>query len=149
MRARALLLLALVAHADACANDECTEIACDNTSEVSYPNGLVTRAYDLVITAEVGMITARCLDPSAPETDMNPPELSCDREGFTIEGGDFAQMRELGVTIVDVETQDPLASGNVDADVVEELTPNGPDCPGICFVRNGALEVPLPPDDRG
>jgi hypothetical protein len=122
-----------------CANDECTEIGCDNTSEVTYPVGLVSAPYDLTIVAEVGTITARCLDPTAPEAEMNPPELKCDREGFTITGGDFAQMQELMVTVVDVETEEVLATGNVDANAVDEITPNGPDCPGVCYVRNGAL----------
>jgi hypothetical protein len=139
MRRRACLLALVLG---GCADQECTEIGCEDSSQVSFPIGLVNAPYDLTIVAEVGMFTARCLQPSAPEADANPPELKCDRMGFTITGGDFARMRELQITVVDVETEAVLASDSVDAGVVEELTPNGPDCPGSCFVRNGELRVP-------
>ncbi len=138
-----LFAVALVA----CADDTCTEIGCENSTEISFPAGLVDGPYDLTITAEVGMLTARCLDASAPEADANPPELKCDRQGFTITGGDFAQMRELGVVVVDVDTQEMLVASSVDANVVDELAPNGPDCPEICYVRNGGVQgAEQPPD---
>ena len=129
-----------------CADDECTLIGCDDTSVVSFPPGLVVGPYDLVIDAEVGQITARCLQPAAPEAADNPPELDCDREGFTITGGDFARMRELQVTVIDVANEETLASATVPADVVDEQSPNGPECPPTCFVRNGALQATPAPD---
>jgi hypothetical protein len=139
MRPRAWLLAFVLA---GCADDECPTLDCENTSQISFPVGLVTQPYDLVVVAEVGMFTARCLQPSAPEADANPPELRCDRNGFVLTGGEFAQMRELQITVTDAESAEVLAADEVDASVVEEITPNGPDCPGICFVRNGELRAP-------
>ncbi|MBC8068656.1 MAG: hypothetical protein IAG13_10015 [Deltaproteobacteria bacterium] len=138
MRPRAWLLAFVLA---GCADDECPTIGCEDTSQISFPVGLVIQPYDLVVVAEVGMFTARCLQPSAPEADANPPELRCDRSGFELTGGEFARMRELQITVTDVESGEVLAAGNVDAGVVDELAPNGPDCPGLCFVRNGELRA--------
>src|SRR5688500_17620624 len=124
MRPRAWLIAFALA---GCADDQCTELDCEDTSQISFPIGLVTQPYDLVVVAEVGTFTARCLQPSAPEADANPPELHCDRSGFILTGGEFASMRELQITVTDVESGEVLAAGNVDAGVVDEITPNGPD----------------------
>lgn len=120
----------------------CTEIGCESEAIVTFPAGLVSGAYDLVLEGEGPAVSARCLDPSAPETAENPEGLECDASGFRLTG-DLANEREVVVTVipyVDGEPGEPV-SESVRLDAVEELTPNGPDCPPLCVVRNGQLRL--------
>lgn len=142
MPSRKLLLLAITIFA-ACADDECTEIGCYDQSVVSLPPGLVEGPYDIEITGFATPLHARCLQPAAPEAAENSPEVECSQSTFEINVAPGTSVREIQVTITDVDTEDVLASNVVVAlDAVDESTPNGPDCPPICFVRNGALVVP-------
>jgi hypothetical protein len=121
----------------------CTEIACESEAIVTFPAGLVSGAFDLVLEGEGETATARCLDPSAPETADNPPGLTCNAQGFTLEGHPLANERELYVTVipyVDGEPDEPVSEA-VRLDAVEEITPNGPDCPPLCVIRNGQLRT--------
>lgn len=125
-----------------CLDDACTEIACSDTSVVSLPPGLVDGPYDLEITGTGTTLRARCLQPAAPEAASNSPELDCDASTFEFTAPAGTSVREIQVTIVDVDTEATLAAAvTVALDAVAEDTPNGPDCPPICFVRNGALVV--------
>jgi hypothetical protein len=127
----------------ACADDECTEIGCYDQSIVSLPVGLVQGPYDLEITGTPTPLQARCLQPAAPEAAENSPELECDGSTFEINVAPGTSVREIQVTITDVDTEEVLAANVVvQLDAVDESAPNGPDCPPICFVRNGALVVP-------
>lgn len=122
----------------------CTEVGCESEAIVTFPAGLVSGAYDLVLEGEGQTATARCLDPSAPETAENPPGLRCDATGFELLGHPLANERELVVTIVPYENGEPgePVSEAVTLSAIETITPNGPDCPPICVVRNGQLRLP-------
>jgi hypothetical protein len=121
----------------------CTELDCDHESVVTFPPGLVSGAYDLVISAGGRTLGARCLDPSAPETADNPTGLTCDAEGYELLGDALANERSVSVTIIDVDTEEVLADTvEVILNAVGEDQPNGPGCPPTCFVRNGRLTVP-------
>lgn len=139
----AALWVTLAGLVPGCAGESaCTEIGCESEAIVTFPAGLVSGAYDLVLEGEGPAVTARCLDPSAPETAENPEGLECDTAGFRLRG-DLANQRELVVTVipyVDGEPGEPV-SEPVRLDAVEEITPNGPDCPPLCVVRNGQLRL--------
>jgi len=142
---RAVLVMSLVGLVPSCTSGgtDCTDIGCESEAIVTFPPSLVSGAYDLVLEGEGETATARCLDPSAPETADNPEGLTCNAQGFTLEGHPLANERELVVTIipsVDGEPGDPV-SESVRLDAVEEITPNGPDCPPLCVVRNGQLRL--------
>lgn len=141
--ARAALLVTLAGLVPACAGETaCTELGCESEAIVTFPAGLVSGAYDLVLEGEGPTVAARCLDPSAPETAENPEGLECDAGGFQLHG-DLANQRELVVTVipyVDGEPGEPVTD-TVRLDAVEEITPNGPDCPPLCVVRNGQLRL--------
>lgn len=129
--------------ASSCVEDACTEIACDDLSVVSLPIGFVDGPYDLQVVANETTYTARCLQPAAPEAADNSPELECSASTFELSVPPGTSARELRVTITDVDTEMLLVESAVVAlGFVGEETPNGPDCPPICFERNGALEVP-------
>lgn len=133
----ALLLLALPA---GCASSQsCTEIGCDHEAVVTYPAGLVSGAYSLVLRGDTEMLTARCLDPGSEEAAENPEGLSCDASGFTLLGIDMANEREVVVTIIPDEGDE--VSAEVRLEAIDEITPNGPDCPPVCFVRNGQVRL--------
>jgi hypothetical protein len=121
----------------------CTQAGCESEAVVTFPAGLVSGAYDLVLEGEGETATARCLDPSAPETADNPEGIDCDAQGFTIMGHPLANERELVVTVipyVNGEPGDPV-SETVRLDAVEEITPNGPDCGPVCVIRNGQVRA--------
>lgn len=81
-------------------NDGCPELDCENTIEVEYAPGLVGGPYDLAVRGDNGMLSGRCADPQALETEDNPPELSCTVNGFTIVGGPLAN--EIGTIWVSI-----------------------------------------------
>jgi hypothetical protein len=140
---RSFLSLAIVSLLVACADDECTLIGCYDQSIVSLPAGLVEGPYDILITGTPTPLQARCLQPASPEAAENSPEIECSTTTFELNVAPGTSVREIQVTITDVDTEEVLAADVVVAlDAVDESTPNGPDCPPICFVRNGALVVP-------
>lgn len=120
----------------------CTQLGCESEAVVTYAidlfPGEISGPYELVLEGEGETATARCLDPAAPETADNPAGLSCDAQGFSLVGHPLANERELVVTIALLET-DETVTGPVRLEAVEEVTPNGPDCPPLCVVRNGQL----------
>ncbi len=114
---------------------------------MTFPPGLVAGAYDLLLTSDLGTLTARCGDPGAPEAVSNPPELTCDANGLQLDGHVLASARELNVTITQVSDDAVVADAVlVTLDVAEENTPNGPDCPPTCYIRNGQLLPEGQPD---
>lgn len=137
-----MLLWALWALPGCAGQAACTEIGCESEAVVTFPANLfpggLTGPYDLVIEGDTETATARCLDPSAPETADNPEGLACDGQGFSLVGHPLANEREVVVTIVVLET-DEMVSESVRLEAIEELTPNGPDCPPLCVIRNGQL----------
>jgi hypothetical protein len=140
---RILPALGLLPLLSGCVDDPCTELACSDSSVVSLPAGLLDGPYDLEITGTEPPLRARCLQPASPEAAENSPELECNASTFEITSPAGTSVREIQVTIVDVDTETTLAAAiPVALDAVGEDTPNGPDCPPLCFVRNGALVVP-------
>ena len=148
-RSLAVLLCAAVgagAAALSCdSGQSCTEVGCDHEAVVTYPSGLLSAAYELTLSFPgVPPISARCADPGAPELADNPEGLTCDLSGFSLVG-ELAVHRDVIVQITDTETGEELVAGTeVRLEAVDELTPNGPDCPPTCFVRNGQLVVGVP-----
>jgi hypothetical protein len=131
-----VLLLGLVQ----CVSErECTLAECVHEAVVTYPAGLVTGAYDLVIASDRDTLTARCSDPTAPEAAENPEGLTCDGMGYVLHD-DAANTHSVHLTIIDVATGEVLVDQvEVVLATVEERYPNGPDCGGACYVRNGRL----------
>ena len=123
-----------------CDSQSCTEAGCDHMATVTLPSGALSGAYDLLLEFEgMDTLSARCSDPAAPETADNPEGLACDGNTFTLEGTEAAA-RTVFVTITDPDTGDVLIPRTeVRLEAVDELRPNGPDCPPVCFVRNGDL----------
>lgn len=137
---RRVLWLSTLVWCAGCVDDACTEIACDDSSVVGIPAGLIQGPYDLEITANETTFRARCLQPASPEAADNAPEIDCDASTFELTSPAGTSVREIRVTITDVDTQTVLIEGAmVRLDAVGEDTPNGPDCPPVCFIRNGAL----------
>lgn len=127
----------------ACGDQECMLLGCVDRTIVTLPGGLVSGPYDLVVMSLQETLTARCLDPGAPETMNNPPGLECDAAGFTLEDHPLARERSVRVTVVDVATDELLVDGvEVTTVVTEEMRPNGVGCPPTCYVRNGAVLLP-------
>jgi hypothetical protein len=124
-------------------SSECTEVDCNDEAVVTYPAGLVSGAYDLILASEGAMLGARCLDPTAPETMDNPSGVSCDAMGFELTGDEaLANRRTVQVTIIDVMSGETLAEGvEVILNAVDEDQPNGPGCPPTCYIRNGRLLI--------
>lgn len=140
---RAALVMTLAGLVPGCASESaCTELGCESEAIVTFPAGLVSGAYDLVLEGEGPTVTARCLDPSAPETAENPEGLECDASGFRLHG-ELANARELVVTVIPYVDGEPgdAVSEPVRLDAIDEITPNGPDCPPLCVVRNGQLRL--------
>ncbi len=135
-----LLPLALALGGCSTSPSSCTEIGCESEAVVTFPPSLISGGYDLVIEGDSAMATARCADPSAPETADNPVGLSCDSQGFTLQGHPLADEREVEVTIIPTDGSE-ATTGIIRLDAVDEITPNGRDCPPICVVRNGQLTV--------
>jgi hypothetical protein len=142
---RGALVVALAALVPGCAGSSsaCTELGCTFEAIVTFPPNLVAGAYDLVLEGETETATARCLDPGAPETADNPEGLRCDAQGFSLDGHPLAIERELVVTVIPDEGEE--VSQAVRLDAIEEITPNGPDCPPLCVVRNGQLRLEMGP----
>lgn len=119
----------------------CTELDCQSEAIVTFPPSLFAAgptAYDLVLEGDTQTVTARCLDLGAPEAAENPEGLRCDAQGFSLVGHPLANERELVVTVLILET-DEMISEPVRLEAIEEVTPNGPDCPPLCVIRNGQL----------
>jgi len=125
-----------------CAEETCTQIGCGDTSIVTFPRGLVEGPYDLEVTAMGTTWRARCLQPASAEAVENSIELECDANTFELTLPAGTSPREVQVTVVDVVSETVLiAAVTVALDAVSEDTPNGPDCPPICFIRNGAVVI--------
>ncbi|MCA9707066.1 MAG: hypothetical protein KDK70_14525 [Myxococcales bacterium] len=138
----ALALLGAALGSTGCSDTaSCTEIGCESEAVVTFPAGVVTGPFDLVIEGSGMSVTLRCSDPGAPETADNPPGIRCDAQGFSIEGHPLADEREVAVAIIPTDGSEQI-QGVVRMDAVEEITPNGPDCPPVCVVRNGQLRAP-------
>ncbi|MCX4244635.1 hypothetical protein [Paraliomyxa miuraensis] len=148
MRPPALALgswLLLSTAGSGCASQaECSQASCESEAVVTFPadlfDGGLSGPFDLVIEGDGTTAIARCNDPSAPETADNPEGLACNGQGFTLDGHPLANEREVVVTIIRLET-DEVVSESVRLDAIEEITPNGPDCPPLCVVRNGQLRT--------
>jgi hypothetical protein len=141
MRRWALAVLTAVAPL-ACSNTECTELGCDHEAVVTFPAGTIDGPYNLTLTADNSTATARCNDPTAPETNGNPEGVRCDLAGFELTGHPFANERTLLVTIQRVDDDMVVVQdAEVRLEAVEEMYPNGEDCEPVCFVRNGQLIV--------
>jgi hypothetical protein len=139
MRHWALPLLLSVAAAS-CSPSDCTDLDCEHEAIVTFPAGLVDGPYNLTLQADNATQSARCNDPTAPETNDNPVGLRCDLAGFTLTDNDFANERTLLVSLQKVEGDEVVATDvEVRLEAVEELYPNGEDCDPVCFVRNGQL----------
>lgn len=124
----------------ACTSSQtCTDADCDHSAVVTFPPNVVDGAYSLVLDGDGGMTTARCSDPGNPDTADNPEGLTCNGDGFSLDGHPLANAREIRVTIIPDEGEE--VSEFVRLEAVDEITPNGPDCPPICFVRNGQLRI--------
>lgn len=138
------LALGATLAAPACtAGLECTQVGCEHEAVATYPSGLVSGPYDLYLDGQTDMIVARCNDPSAPEAAENPEGLTCDSGGFMLVGHPLANERSVRLTIIDPMTEEVLVENvEVFLDAVDEIRPNGPDCPPVCYVRNGALILP-------
>ena len=139
-------VVALVASATlGCGDSTCTEAACEHQAVVTFPAGLLNGAYDLTLAPADGpLLSARCSDPGAPELADNAEGLTCNATGFEVVG-DAARSRSVLVTVTDTDSGDVLVGGiEVRLDAVDEIQPNGPDCPPTCFVRNGQLAVAGP-----
>ncbi|MEX1361620.1 MAG: hypothetical protein AB1Z98_00720 [Nannocystaceae bacterium] len=122
-----------------CAIDsECTELGCDNEAVVTFPLGVISGSYSLVLRGDAQMATARCLD-TGPDAADNPEGLTCDAQGFTLVGHPLANEREIVVTVIPDEGDGFEAAVRLEA--VDQLEPNGPDCPPTCFVRNGQVRL--------
>ena len=125
-----------------CDSQSCTEAGCDHMATVTLPAGAVSGAYDLLLEFEgMDTVSARCSDSAAPETADNPDGIACDGSTFTLEGTEAAA-RTVFVTITDPDSGDAIVPRTeVRLEAVDELRPNGPDCPPVCFVRNGDLKL--------
>ncbi|MEM7159295.1 MAG: hypothetical protein AAF799_41035 [Myxococcota bacterium] len=133
-------LALLLALPGGCATDQsCTEIGCDHEAVVTFPPGLLSGAYTLMLRGDAETLTARCLDPGSEEAAENPAGLTCDSASFTLLGIDMANEREIIVTVIPDEGDEFSAAVRLEA--VDEITPNGPDCPPVCFVRNGQVRL--------
>ncbi|MCH9687556.1 MAG: hypothetical protein K0V04_39345 [Deltaproteobacteria bacterium] len=130
--------LGLVLGLSSCASTaECTELACENEAFVTIPPGLFEGPYELLLEGDGQTAAARCLDASASPD--NPEGLTCDAVGFSLVGHPLANEREIRVTITP-DMGDPIVA-DVRLEAVDEVAPNGPDCPPLCFVRNGQVRV--------
>lgn len=138
-RCGALLVILAVLGPGCAGSSACTEIGCTSEAIVTFPPNLVTGAYDLVLEGEGETATARCLDPGAPETAENPEGLTCNAQGFSLVGHPLANQREVVVTVIPDEGEE--VSEAVRLEAIEEVTPNGPDCPPLCVIRNGQLRI--------
>lgn len=133
-----LVCLATSAVPLGCAGDVCTQIGCEDIVEVRYQRA-ITGAYDLFVTGDSGSASARCNDRGSFEESQNPAFLTCDSAGFTILDGELTGStgRSVSVTIVDVDTDEPVVEGSsvpLSKDIVE---PNGPGCPPTCVQATG------------
>lgn len=127
-------------------SSDCTALDCVSEAIVTFPAGLVTGPYDLVLEGEGQSATARCND-SAADTLDNPEGLRCDAQGFTLEGHPLANEREVVVTVIpeiEGEPGEPVTEA-VRLEAIEEVTPNGPDCLPLCVIRNGQLRLSAGP----
>jgi hypothetical protein len=121
-------------------SDACTLLECDNVAIVTFPGGLVSGPYDLVVEDLGDSIVARCSDLGSPEAMENPPEIECDVGGFTLVGHDLANARSFRVSIIDVASDEVLVEGaEVFLTVAHTDQPNGPDCPPTCYERHGQV----------
>lgn len=116
----------------------CSQADCQSEAIVTFPPNLVSGAFDLVIDGDES-VTLRCLDPSAPETADNPDGITCNAQGFTIDGHPLANEREVLVIVIPTDGSEEQ-SALVRLDAIETITPNGPDCPPTCVLRNGRFE---------
>lgn len=127
----------------ACGEEACTLVGCLDRSIITFPSGVIDGPYDLVVMGVAETLSARCLDPGAPEAMENPAGLECDASSFTLEDHPLASERSVRVTVVDVDTGDTLIENvEVTTVVAEEIHPNGEDCPPTCYVRNGQVLLP-------
>lgn len=135
------LLLAIVLLEPSCdSSSACTELDCVSEATVTFPPNLVSGAYDLVLEGQTETAAARCLDPA--EAANNPEGITCDATGFKLVGHPLANAREVVVTIIpDGADEADQVSEPVRLDAIEEVTPNGPDCPPLCVIRNGQLRL--------
>ncbi len=128
----------MVSLTTSCVGDTaCTEVACEHEAVVTFPPGLVQGAYELRLDGSSQTAAARCVDPG--NAGDNPEGLTCDANGFSLVGHPLANDREITVTITPDDGDGVVASVRLEA--VDEITPNGPDCPPICFVRNGQVRA--------
>ncbi len=118
-------------------SESCTEIDCDDEAVVTYPTGLVEGAYELTLSNGGTTETFFCNDPE--RTPENPPGISCDQNGFTLDGSDFAARSSVTVTIVDENEDVVVERSEVTLQAIETLQPNGPGCDPTCVIRNGRL----------
>ena len=139
----------------ACSQVRCKEAGCFAGAQVVYDQSLPT-PYELTVrTAGLSLsahcpVDARSSRPVAP----NAATLVCDASGFTVSTANAANgsATQYGTNPVDANSLNfDVALSRAGAAPIQRAVrvtlthverPNGPDCPSVCYSRQGTMGLP-------
>lgn len=136
---RSALLLPMLSVAPwGCGGDNaCTLVGCDNEAVVTFPAGIVSGPYMLLLNNGSDQAEYGCVDPSIAAE--NPQGVTCNETGFQLVGTPFAARSSVSVTLATVDGDVIAGPIDVTLQAIETVQPNGPDCEPTCVIRNGRL----------
>jgi len=138
-----------------CSHTRCKEAGCSAGAQVVYDRGFPT-PYDLTVRTAGLTLSARCpLDArSSKPVAPNAATLVCDERGFLVSTANAANgsatrygtnALDANALTFDVGLARPGAAP-IQRAVRVTLThverPNGPDCPSVCYGRQGTMDLP-------
>jgi hypothetical protein len=149
---RALRVCLLTLAALACSRQRCKEAGCAAGTRITYQSN-VSAAYDLQVRTAGLVLSAHCPQDARSATPVGPNSatLICDGSGFMVATANASNgaATAYGDNPVDAKALDfnvelkrlgaPVIQRTVTAALTNVERPNGPDCPSVCYGRQGTM----------
>ena len=122
----------------------CTLGSCQSVASVAFLDGPLASAYELEVTVGDATYTLLCAPPAA-DLDATPTlRIECDQDGFRLHGSE-SEVPTVFVVIRDPMSEEPMIESEVALEHTDTWAANGPDCPPICEIREGAISLNVQP----
>lgn len=150
----ALRLWLVTLAASACSHQRCKEAGCTAGARVSYQHAVPSN-YELQVRTTGLMLSAHCPQDarSAKPVGPNSATLICDESGFLVATANASNgaataygSNPVDATALSFEVELKRADAapiqrTVQASLTHVDRPNGPDCPSVCYGRQGTMNL--------
>jgi len=150
----ALRLWLVMLAASACSHQRCKEAGCTAGARVTYQHR-VSPNYELQVRTAGLALAAHCPQDARSATPVGPNSatLVCDESGFSVAtanasngaatpyGSNPVDANALSFEVELKRAEGPPIQRTVQASLTHVERPNGPDCPSVCYSRQGTMNL--------